>query len=146
MLVAHVHDILVRFSDGRQTSLWVVLRGQDVNPADEDEIRMVVDFLRQRDPPRFSVCRARFGGGYELHQDVGEAVARHEFPDSLLVIADNFRNGGLFVTDRDGSRVLDSAQAFHLFKEALRWCDDEYSDLLPEFADQIDAHLQRKPG
>lgn len=121
-------------------NFWVWLRGQGMNPADDDDIRLLAPWLRER-CASFSRARQALGDGLMLHQDVTAAALAAEEAIDLPVLREHVESGALFVGDLDGNRLLAPTEAGRLFVEALRWCDADYHDLMPEFADLVEQHL-----
>lgn len=140
MLVSHAPDILVeQAGSGRPCSLWVWLRGQDLDTSSEEDLHMLVDATRDR-CPRFSILLHRLGTRFELRQDITPALIAHAdtLPAALPVLAEHVTSGALFVWI-DQSRRMPAARASAIFQQALHWCAHDYSDLLAEFQEQLEA-------
>jgi hypothetical protein len=145
MLNSYLNDILVEsYGSGaeRPCSMWVWLRHQGLDCSSEEDLRMLVDATRPN-CPRYSVLIHRLGPRTELRQDITAAVYAHAeiLPPALPVLTEHLTSGALFVFV-DGERRLPAAKASSLFKEALRWCAADYSDLLPEFQDHLEAAIR----
>jgi hypothetical protein len=140
MMVSHASDILVERAGAEQPcTLWLWLRGQDLDPASEQDLHMLVDATRDQ-CPRFSVLLKRLGSRFELRQDITSALHAHAdaVPPVLPVLPEHLANGDVFVWI-DHFRRIPAAQAAALFKEALRWCAHDYSDLMGEFQEQLES-------
>lgn len=141
MLVHHAHEILVERSGALAAcSLWVLLRGYDVDMACEADLHMIVDATRASgECLRFSMLIESLGSHYEIRQDISAAVFAHAdaLPPGLPVLAEHFASGALFVW-KGGTLRIPPQQAAAIFKEALSWCADDYSDLLAEFRDLLE--------
>ena len=145
MLVSHAADILVEHAGSeRPCTLWVWLRGQDLDTASEEDLHMLVDATRDR-CPRFSVLLQRLGSHFELRQDISAAVCAHadNLPPALPVLNEHLASGAVFVWVEQ-SRRMPAAQASAIFQQALHWCAHDYSDLLAEFQEQLEAAANRK--
>ena len=138
-MIVHAHDILVeRSGSARPCSLWVWLRGQDLDTASEDDLRMLVD--ASGDAPCYSIVVHRLGGRFEIRQDISAAVRTHAetLPAALPILTEHFASGALFVWVEQ-ERRLSPDRAVALLQDALRWCADDYHDLLEEFQEHLEA-------
>jgi hypothetical protein len=141
MLVSYASDILVdHYTDsGQRRTLWVWLRHQDLDPGSEDDLHMLVDAER-KNGPRYSILLHSLGSRFELRQDITHAVNAHAdtLPPVLPVLTEHLASGNVFVMV-DGFLRMPADQTSAIFQEALRWCAPDYSDLLAEFQDHLEA-------
>jgi hypothetical protein len=138
-MIVHAHDILVeRSGSARPCSLWVWLRGQDLDTASEGDLRMLVD--ASGDGPGYSIVVHRLGGRFEVRQDITDAVRTHAetLPPALPILTGHLASGALFVWVEQ-ERRLSPDRAVALLQDALRWCADDYHDLLEEFQEHLEA-------
>jgi hypothetical protein len=138
-MIVHAQDILVEHSGSqRPCTLWVWLRSQDLDTASEDDLRMLVDATRGS--TRFSIMLHRLGPRFEVRQDISAAIYAHADtpPPALPVLTEHLASGALFVWV-DGERRLASDKAAALLHDALRWCADDYHDLMAEFQEHLEA-------
>ena len=139
-MITYANDILVERPGAEgPCTMWVWLRSADLDTASADDLRMLVDATRNQ-CPRFSIEIHRLGARFAIQQDISAAVCAHAeaMPRALPVLVEHVASGALFVWV-DNERRLDPQRAVALLKEALRWCADDYHDLLGEFQEQLEA-------
>jgi hypothetical protein len=140
----HTSSITIRIpGEARSVNFWVWLRGADVNPDDDDDIRMLVPWFREH-VASFSRRREHLGGEIFIHQEMTAAVLAATDIADLPILQQHIKDGKLYVGDAEGNRLLEAEDAGKLFVEALRWCDPDYHDLLPEFGDLIRQRLDSR--
>lgn len=139
-LVVWANDILVEdYGPEPPRTLWVCLRSQDLDTADAQSLRWLLDTPA---PPykRCSILVHALGSRFEIRQDITAPLYAHAdaMPATLPVLTEHFASGALFVWD-ENKRQLHPERAVALLTEALRWCADDYHDLLEEFQEQLEA-------
>ena len=138
-LISYADDILVEASGAEPArSVWVWLRSQDLDTSSADDLRMLVD--ASGGGRVFSVVLHELGSRFKIRQNISDAVYAHAeaLPPALPVLVEHLASGALFVWI-DNERRLGAERSVALLKEALRWCADDYHDLLDEFQAQLEA-------